>query len=212
MNQQRPWYLSTVAIIVAFLVFWPAGIVLILLRAKGSSMDRQAVFKGASNQKLYVIGGAVLAIIGLSKLFSSGSGKVWAVFMIIGGAVLVYYSTRIAKTAARNRDYINMIVNQDIDDVTIIADACGVPVDKAEKEIQQLISIGVLKNTTLDTASHIVTMTRPQIQQAQSYSDGYDMGGGDLVSVACPGCGAKMTLRRGTSCSCDYCDAPIVAR
>ena len=131
--------------------------------------------------------------------------------MIIGGGFLVYYSTRIAKKAARNRDYINMIVNQDIDDVTIIADACGVTVDKAESEIQQLISIGVLKNTRLDTTAHVVTMTRSQVQQAQNYAAS-DMGGGDLVSVVCPGCGAKMTLRRGTSVSCEYCDAPIVAR
>ena len=209
--QQRPWYLSTAVIVLAFLFFWPLGIALIIIRAKGSSMDRQAVFKGASNQKLYVIGGAVLAIIGLVNLFTPRSSKGWAVFMIIGGAFLIYYSTRIAKTAARNRDYINMIVNQDIDDVTIIADACNVPVEKAEKEIQQLISIGVLRNTTLDTASHIVTMTRQPIQQAQDYSD-YDMGGGDMVTVACPGCGAKMNLRRGTSINCEYCDAPIVAR
>lgn len=210
--QQRPWYLSTIAIIIAFLIFWPVGIVLIFLRAKGSSMDKQAVFKGASNQKLYVIGGAILVLIGISNLFNKYSSKGWAVFMIVGGLFLVYYSTRIAKTAARNRDYINMIVNQDIDDVTIIADACGVTVEKAEKEIQQLISIGVLKNTTLDTMSHTVMIQRPQVQYAQDHSDGYDMGGGDMVAVVCPGCGAKMTLRRGTSTTCDYCDAPIVAR
>lgn len=209
--QQRPWYLSTVVIVLAFIFFWPVGILLVFLRAQGSSMDKQAVFKGASNQKLYVIGGALLVLIGLSNLFTRYSNKGWAVFMIIGGGILIYYSTRIAKKAARNRDYINMIVNQDIDDVTIIANACGVTVQQAEKEISQLISIGVLKNTTLDTASHIVTMTRPQIQQARDYSN-YDSGSGDVVAVVCPGCGAKMTLRRGTSTTCDYCDAPIVAR
>lgn len=210
--QQRPWYLSTIAIIVAFLFFWPLGIVLIIIRTKGSNMDRQAVFKGASNQKIYVIGGSVLALIGFINLFSSSSNKFWAVFMIIGGFFLVYYSTRIAKTAARNRDYINLIVNSDIDDVATIADACGVTVDKAEKEIQQLINIGVLKNTTLDTISHVVTMTRTQFEQVQDYNDNNVSSAGDMVTISCPGCGAKMTLRRGASATCDYCDAPIVAR
>ena len=132
--------------------------------------------------------------------------------MIIGGIFLVYYSTRIAKAAARNRDYINMIVNRDIDDVATIADACGVTVEKAEKEIQQLINIGVLKNTTLDTMSHVVTMIRPQFEQLQDYNDYNSAGSGEMVTVSCPGCGAKMTLRRGASATCDYCDAPIVAR
>ena len=210
--QQRPWYLSTIVIILAFLIFWPAGIVLILLRAKGSSMDKQAVFKGASNQKIYILGGAILIILGIANLFSGDSKWIWGLFMIIGGGVLIYYSTTIANTAARNRDYIDMIINQDIDDVNAIAAACGVTVATAEKEISQLIAIGVLKNTTLDTNSHIVTFVRPAISQ-QTQATGSFAGeapvGGELVTVACPGCGAKMTMRRGTSCKCEYCDAPI---
>ncbi len=209
--QQRPWYLSTIVIILAFLLFWPAGIVLLLLRAKGSGMDRQAVFKGASNQKLYIIGGAILFLLGLSNLFTKSGSKVWGLFMIVGGAALVYFSMRIAKTAARNRDYIDMIVNRDIDDVSAIANACGVPVQTAENEIGQLVAIGVLKNTTIDKNAHTVRFTRPAVStQAGSGSFAGEVGG-EMVIVACPGCGAKMTLRKGTTCSCDYCDAPIKA-
>ena len=111
--QQRPWYLSTVVIVLAFIFFWPVGILLVFLRAQGSSMDKQAVFKGASNQKLYVIGGALLVLIGLSNLFTRYSNKGWAVFMIIGGGILIYYSTRIAKKAAVHRRRLVGVVMSD---------------------------------------------------------------------------------------------------
>ncbi len=209
--QQRPWYLSTAVIIIAFLIFWPAGIVLLLLRAKGSGMDRQAVFKGAANQKLYMIGGAVLIILGIVNLFNE-KARIWGVFMVIGGGVLIYFSTKIAKTAARNRDYIDMIVNQDIDDINVMSQACGVSVDTVEKELSQLIAIGVLKNTSIDYNSHTIAFSRPAggVAAAGAASQGSaPTAGGEMVTVACPGCGAKLSVRKGTHCTCDYCDAPI---
>ncbi len=211
MNQQ-PWYLSWPAIVIAFLLFWPAGIVLLVLRTRGSSFNKQAVFEGASDKKVYMGIGAVLALLGLLNLRSR---SMVGVFFLIGGAALIYYSSRIAKKAERNKQYIDLIVNQGTRSIDKIASVCNVQYDVAEKEISSLISLGILKGASISSAAHMIEMAASAAGAGMPERIAGEMLDGALpagmTEVTCPGCGAKVFLRKGERAVCEYCDAPLSA-
>jgi predicted transcriptional regulator len=225
MNETKhiPWYCSWVAIIIAFFIFWPVGIVLLIVRNTGS---KQSAFMGSTNKKMYIIAGVVLILVGLS-IFSSE--KLVGFFFIVGGGALIYYAANLAKHAERNRMYIDLIVNQGETSLDKIANMCNIQYDTVHKEIKQLIVTNVLKNATIDDNYRTINIVR----SSNSVNNGGSMAGmvnnvanmiswdtsstengnaqasDEIITCKCPGCGAKMAIRRGTSINCEYCDTPI---
>lgn len=211
MNQQSPWYFSWPVIIIAFIIFWPLGIVLLVLKSKSS---KQSIFVGSSDKKFYIIIGVVLIFLGLGTI--SGSPLV-GLFMLIGGIALIIYAGQMAKRANRNKQYIDMIVNQRITSLDTIASVNNISYENVLKEVRQLISLGVLKGAQIDEVRHMIMVAqpvRPQMTPPQ-YQQGYAQNipqAPQFVTVACPGCGAKMSVQRGMTVSCEYCDTPVSAR
>ena len=104
-NTSYPWYLTWPVIIIAFLFFWPAAIVLIYLRTKNS---KGGAFAAASNKKIYIVLGVILILMGIGSFDGS---VLMALFLIAGGVAMIYYANTLAKKASRNKSYIDMIVN-----------------------------------------------------------------------------------------------------
>lgn len=199
MKQQTPWYYSWPAIIVAFIFFWPLGIILLIMKNKSS---KNSIFVGSSNKKIYIILGVVLIIIGLSGFGTSIS---MGLFMILGGVALILYAGQMAKRANRNKQYIDMIVNQNIISLDTIASKNNISYDTVLKEVKQLITLGVLKGAKIDEIRHTITM----IQSVKTPIGTQDSQAPKYITVTCPGCGAKMSIQQGTTISCEYCDTPI---
>lgn len=209
-NQVQPWYYSWVTIIIALLFFWPIGIALIIMR---STSSKSSVFMGSTNKTKYYIGGGILILLGMS-LFSSS--KFMGFFMIVGGIALIYYAGKLTKRAERNRKYIEYIVNQDETSLDKIANMCNIQYDTVVKEISQLIKLGVLKNATIDESYRTISIVKaaaPTASRAlESFAEAFaEPASSEVVVVKCPGCGAKLTLQRGTTVNCDYCDCPVSA-
>jgi len=216
MYNQQPWYYSWPVIILAFIFFWPVGILLIFLKSKNSS--KQSVFVGSTNKKRYIIIGAILILGGLSTI---GESALFGLFMLVGGIILILYAGKMAKRGVRNRKYIDMIVNQRETSIEKIASVCNVRYDIAVKELNQLQMLGVLKNAIINEGTRTIEMPQaPQISQTmQQFQGGFDVFNTfvqadnnvpvETVVVACPGCGAKVTLQKGSTATCEYCDTPI---
>lgn len=209
MNNHQPWYYSWPVIIIAFLIFWPLGIALIILRSKGS---KQSIFMGTTDKKKYYILGLILIIFGIYSLIKKSF--LIGIFAILGGLFVGYYATSLAKRSARNRKYIDMIVNHHESSIDRIASVVGLPYNKCLSELNQMISLGVLKNANIDTNTHTIRIETPAIEQQQGGGFmnsllGSDNGGAEMVTASCPGCGAKVVLRKGSTITCEYCDAPI---
>ena len=160
MNKNIPWYYSTVAIVLAFIFFWPLGIVLLILR---NSSNKQSVFLGSTDKKKYIIAGVVIILIGIS-MFSSKSFFM-GFFMIIGGIALIVYAEKLKRKALRNRQYIDLIVNQGQTSLDSIANMCNINYDLVVKELKSLTSLGVLKNAVIDENYRTITI---QNQPAQA--------------------------------------------
>ena len=217
-GKSNPWYLSWPAIIIAFLVFWPVAIVLIYLKSKNS---KSGAFAAASNKKVYMILGGVLILIGIGRFGDSFWG---AVFFILGGVALIYYSNALARKAVRNKQYIDMIVNQGETSVDKIASVLNVKYDVAVSELKTLQTLGILKGTSLNEQTHSISVDKiknvasdisnmvDSVTEALTGAASNDAASGqpERVSQACPGCGAKYTDIKGSTVVCEYCDTSFV--
>lgn len=217
-NGSYPWYLSWPVIIIAFLFFWPAAIVLIYLRTQST---KGGAFAAASNKKVYMILGGILILFGLTRFKSSIP---MALFMIVGGAAIIYYANTLAKKASRNKSYIDLLVNQGETSIDKVANMLNVRYDVALKELRTMKSLGILKGATIDEQSRSVSITRVQNAAGEisgmvnsvtgaligSASTAAASGAAETVEGACPGCGAKYTGPKGSTVTCSYCDATFV--
>ncbi|MCI8375168.1 MAG: hypothetical protein HFI29_07005 [Lachnospiraceae bacterium] len=217
-NGSYPWYLSWPVIIIAFLFFWPAAIVLIYLRTQST---KGGAFAAASNKKVYMILGGILILFGLTRFKSSIP---MALFMIVGGAAIIYYANTLAKKASRNKSYIDLLVNQGETSIDKVANMLNVRYDVALKELKTMKSLGILKGATIDEQSRSVSITRVQNAAGEisgmvnsvtgaligSASTAAASGAAETVEGACPGCGAKYTGPKGSTVTCSYCDATFV--
>lgn len=137
MNNNDKWYYSWGVIIAALIFVWPLGIALIVMRTQNS---KSGAFSATSDKKVYSTVGAVLIVIGVLALI--GGGGAMAVFMIAGGGLLIYYSNQLAKKAARNKQYIDLVVNKGETNINKIAMIVNAGYDEVLKELKGLQSAG----------------------------------------------------------------------
>ena len=219
-NTNYPWYLKWPAIIVAFLFFWPLALVLIYLRTKNS---KGGAFAASSNKKVYMVLGGLLILMGLGNFDSSAFV---AIFMIVGGAAMIYYSNKLAKKASRNKTYIDLIVNQGETSIDKIASQLNVKYDVALNELKTMQTLGILKGTSINEQTHSLSIEKVQnsvneisnmvstVTDALTGAASTDatLSSTKTIQVACPGCGAKYTGLEGSSITCDYCDTSFVLK
>ncbi len=216
-NNVTPWYYSWPVIIIAFIVFWPVGLALLILRNTG---NKHSVFLGSTDKRKYIIAGVILIVLAIVS-FSNGSGTM-GVLYLAGGIALIAYANVLVRKSQRNRMYIDLIVNNNETSLDKIASMCNVQYDTAVKELKSLITFNVLKNASIDEMNRTITINRVQPQPQQpitQFVNDVTAGFGAAVaseqaapvSCACPGCGAKVVVQPGQTIICEYCDTPITA-
>ncbi len=220
MNHTYPWYLTWPVIIVAFIFFWPAGLVLIYLRTQSG---KNGAFAAASNKKVYIVLGIVLLLFGLTRFKHSVP---MALFMIVGGCALIYFANTIAKKADRNKSYIDLLVNQGETSIDKVANKLNVKYDVALKELQTMKSLGILKGAVIDEQTRSISMstvqnTAGEISNMVNSVTGAILGNASTDEASgtaqaaespCPGCGAKYAGAKGTTITCSYCDTTFVLK
>ena len=218
-NNVTPWYYSWPVIIIAFIVFWPVGLALLILRNTG---NKHSVFLGSTDKRKYIIAGVVLIVLAIVS-FSNHSGTM-GVLYLAGGIALIAYANVLVRKSQRNRMYIDLIVNNNETSLDKIASMCNVQYDTVVKELKSLITFNVLKNASIDEMNRTITINRvqPQPQPQQQLSQFVnDVTAGFTSAVAaeqaapvactCSGCGAKVVVQPGQTVICEYCDTPITA-
>lgn len=213
-NNQLPWYCQWWAIVVAFIVFWPAGIALFILR---NNQSKQSIFLGTTDKKKYILIGVGLILIGIFYMMRHHG---WlGFFMVVGGVALIICAERFKIKSERNRRYIELIVNQGETSLDKIASMCNVQYDVAVKEINYLISMRVLKNARLDNMMRTIEIAKV-VSTVINSNNVINQGSPSMsasprqvvnVTCTCKGCGAKMVLPKGTTALCEYCDNPVNA-
>lgn len=190
MNINQKWYHQTSVIVIAFLVFWPIGIYLLISR---NTATKQGMFAGGLNFKQSATIAAILFAMALFCLFDSDIRSV-SIIYIIGAVALLFYGKNNEKKIARYRKYIELVVNNNISGIDTIANACGINYDTCRNELATLISKGVFKNAVINDTLHTINISKNAVSPNSQ-----------VIMVTCSGCGASISLAKGTTCECDYC-------
>ena len=211
-NNEQPFYYKTWVIVLAFIVCWPVGIALLVLRINSS---KKTMFDGSKTIKICYGVGAVLILIGLSTF--SNKHILSGLFYIAGGAALIYFGIQNKKKVERYKGYIELVANQKVYSIDTIANTMNVTYDLAKEEIGKLISKGSFRGATINELTRSIDIV--QVQQpihmqpsmqamAQNMINGYMEAAPAAavnVTATCPGCGGTMAAQKGATVECDYC-------
>ncbi len=113
-NNISPIY-SWPAIIIAFIVFWPVGLFLLVKRF---SLDKKAaltVSRSVLNTLgIFLIVFGAIGFVGCVSDPESASGAIIALFFIIGGIVMVLKAKKQKQMAQNVKQYISIIINNNV--------------------------------------------------------------------------------------------------
>ena len=203
-NQQPIWY-NTWVIVIAFIVCWPIGIVLLIMRVNSS---KQNMFDGSTTTKVCMILGVILILAGLSSFSNSFLA---GLFYTAGGAALIYYGLNNKKKVERYKGYIDLIANQHIHSLDTISTTMNVTYDVVKNDIQTLISKGTFKGASINEMTRSIEMAEITAQPTMQSVVGNLVDGlagasqPQTVTAVCPGCGGSMAALKGATVECDYC-------
>jgi hypothetical protein len=200
-----PWAL----IVIAFILFWPIGIFLLLRRLK---TDKSAVLK---NSKRVAIISYVLFGLGVMYAIAAVTGEIqmliMAILCICGGFWLRMTSKKMKETGERYRKYIDLIANQSIYSIDTIANLSGLSYEQVSADLRQMIEAGYFSGAYIDDLTRSIVL--PQQHQATSHTAFEPVTQAAESSqrsvVVCSSCGAKGSVIAGQITLCEYCDSPL---
>ena len=201
------------AIVIAFIVFWPAGIGLLALKL---SSDRSAAVKTATGKALTVAAAALTAM-GCLAVIAGAVDAEWdavlggAIFAGVGTALLLF-ALRLRKTGQLYRAYIDSVANRGRTDISEIAADAGTGSAQAAADLRKMISLGYFRGAVLDEASGTITVPRPQgggVLSRLLPATAQQQGAVAARAQVCRSCGAYARVIPGMHAECEYCGTPL---
>ena len=200
------WWISWPGIIIAFILFWPVGAILLWRRI---ASDKKAEM--LSGRVIQIIGWVCVAFSALGIAVSVSEGMTgedvsMIIFFLGAGAVLIFFGRRMKANAAKFKKYINIVGNQHMYLIDNIAGAAGLPADKVKVDLQKMIDKGYFTGAYIDEANRELIMPVQNVVPKQENNTTNNAG---MIVVTCKSCGANNTIVKGTAGECEYCGAPI---
>ena len=103
-----------------------------------------------------------------------------------------------------------------------MASVLNIKSDVVVNELQMLQTLGILKGASINAQTHTISVEKVKNTVGEitgivnsitdTVLDASSNESASMVQAACPGCGAKYTGQKGSTCECDYCAATIVFR
>ena len=183
-------------VVVAFIIFWPLGFVLLFIKL---SRDRSSVVKTKSTSKILSSVVWVLLVLGGISLFGAVIGEMGifgvVVLFVIGGILLKRIANRTKCKGEKYKKYIDLIVNQNQTNIGDIANKSSVPYEDALCDLQDMIDEGYFCGAFIDKTKRTFNLTRPKEPAPPAKT----------IILACESCGAKVRATEGKEADCDYC-------
>ena len=217
--------IPTWGIVLAFIIFWPVGILLLFLRI---ATDRSATMKSGIGKAISVVSYVLLGFAGiflLMAIFSDTSMLFAAVLFGVGGILVNNFARNMKKAGLRYKRYIDLVVNRNMTSIQSIANDTGVDYNTAVIDLQKMIQLGYFTGAQLDpTRGTIFLGGQPVMQQtaygaqgiaqqvAQAFNPAFQQQQqsfaqqqAQVAVKACPSCGANGRVTAGQAAECEYC-------
>lgn len=195
-NQER---FSWGVVILLLFLFFPVGIPLLAVKVTSEKT------RYSQNARVMKILGILFAIIGAIMLVMTLAGKVEAeernawfgviavlILLFVGGLSLLIAAHRLAKKGVRYQRYPAIIASQNGGRLQEIADKVPTTLERAKKEIQQMVDDGWIPGAYLDHTSCELILPKAAAENR-----------------VCPNCGAAVVAEKGKRGVCEYCKLPL---
>lgn len=120
------------------------------------------------------------------------------------------------------KQYIEVVVNQGIRNISQIAEQVGKNRELVIKQLQQMIDVGFFKNAQMDLSADEIILTGIQKQKYSLQEEKKNVKQETVQTnqkpvetpmqqrvLVCDGCGAKNVVTVNRICYCEYCDSPL---
>lgn len=136
-----------------------------------------------------------------------GAGIAIVLFFLILGIALVVLGNKMKKSA-RVKQYIDLVMNQEITAIADIAVAFPSTYGKVRTELQEMINEGYFPNAYLDDASGTIILSQNN-QYRQTDDSVTERSNSEPGQMKCESCGAIVSAVAVKKGECEYCGAAI---
>lgn len=205
MNNKEQWYISIIAIIIAFICFWPIGCILLYLRWQ----IREGKFV-ALTKTLYICG-IGLVLFGSTGIIASFDGGMDAgiffialLMFIVPGGILALIGFKRKNQIKGYKGYLNYINSRRVIKIDDLCNNLNVNYDTAMNILADMINKGMIKGYLTDNElkfknnnenANIVVENNQEVPSKPK----------ETKVIKCKECGAKNTLPVGETKECEYC-------
>lgn len=197
MSKKRSNFIPWWGIVIIFYFFFPAGLILAMLKLK-KEKD-----KYKSNGKAIAVVGWVLFAFGIIYLLlgitgsldtSDGSDVMAGIIMMLfvccgGGYAFVRYGNKYHKLGVAHEKLWVLVSGSVTGSIDEFASACGMSYEDTFMKLQEWIDCGRLSDVRIDTFSKSLVSTIVK----------------ETRTVECPNCGGMTTIVVGENNTCEYC-------
>lgn len=218
---------SSWLVIIAFVfLVWPIGLFLMYRKVKN---DKIASLQNSEWLRKFGIIWTGIGVLSLGSLVVEGTEDVFwpavaLVFFIfvVGGIAMLQSSGKLRQQGIMYKQYIEIVVNQQIRKISEIAKHVGKDRELVIKQLQQMIDVGFFKNAEIDFQVYEIILDGKENQKAplqdtkkNAIQDTAGMSQSKTEVpqqqrvLVCDGCGAKNVVTVNRICYCEYCDSPL---
>lgn len=186
-------------IIVAFFVFWPLGVILLLRRA---SLDLKT--SRWMGKLLALLGWLTWAItvVGLISCIAQGfrgADAIAALILAVLGFVLLTIGYTMIQRAENSEKY-RAVIGSGLRRLDEIGAAVGKDYKQVKMDLEEMIKKGWLEGAYINESTYALVLPKDMEMPAEKQSEGR--------KVECAGCGATNTVYGDTG-ECEYCGSAL---
>ncbi|QNO16552.1 hypothetical protein HYG86_18120 [Alkalicella caledoniensis] len=211
-NRNFGWMHSWPVIVLAFIFFWPVGILLLITRLTKDRKTSMVAGKGLSILGYILV--ALYSLFFIMVLVGEFPGEelfvllAFGVLLLLPGVLLVRFGRKLVKQSAVFKKYLNLIINHRMSSIEEIATSMQKDIGSVRKDIESMIDKNFLPNAFIDQNLYIRV---PSVEQQVAVEDQPHSSQPSKVTrnVTCNGCGANNIIIEGETTECEYCGASL---
>lgn len=203
--KNNTWYTSIVAIVLAFIIFWPIGCILLYLRW----VQYGGSYKAVSNI-LALVGIFLLLFGGLCLLTFEDASEFFSslIVLVVPGAICVYIWQKRRKKFIQYDKYLSYINVRRKIKLDKLCDDLNVDSSSAIATLTEMINKKVL-NAYLTDDELVLSNSNAKSDATFVQDTSEESKKKETKVVKCKECGAKNTVTVGEASECEYCGSAL---